>query len=74
MSTLYDRMAKLAAGRQYGDRDGLADSLLVWVERLSKDKGFPWPGTGLLADLKAAAAVINGEPEEPKKQDLEYDL
>jgi len=56
----------------YGSRDGLSDRLMDWVERLSKDKLLPWPGSGLLEDLKTAAAVIDGKPEQPKA--LEFDL
>lgn len=58
--------------RAYGDRHGLSESLLKWADRLSKDKSFPWPGTGIIADLRTAAAVLNGEPEKPKT--VEYDL
>lgn len=58
--------------RVYGDREGLAESLEEWVDRLSRDKSFVWPGCGILADLKTAAAVIRGEPETKKIQ--EYDL
>jgi len=54
----------------YGSRDGLSDRLLEWVERLSRDKLLPWPGTGLLDDLKTAAAVIDGKSEQPKTLDF----
>lgn len=62
---------------QYGAREGLADRLEKWVETLAKDKSYPWPGTGLIADLKTAAKVIEEFPDHgvrhtPTK--LEFDL
>lgn len=56
----------------YGSRDGLAERLDTWAERLSRDKRFPWEGTGLLKDLQAAAAVIQGKPV--KKSSVTFDL
>jgi len=64
----------------YGSRDGIDRRLDDWAERLAKDKRFPWAGTGLLADLKAAAAEIRGEPDDDdefaafQKPEMEFDL
>jgi len=57
--------------RKYGDREGLPESLEKWAERLSKDKSFPWPGCGIIADLKSAATELRGHPATPK---VEFDL
>lgn len=54
---------------QYGAREGLADRLIDWTERLARDKSFPWTGTGLLADLKAAAEMISGKPAKSEPQE-----
>jgi hypothetical protein len=57
---------------KYGAREGLADRLTEWTERLGKDKYLPWVGLGLVADLKAASAALKGAPE--KSPDMEFDL
>jgi hypothetical protein len=66
---------------QYGSTDGLPDRLLEWVDRLGRDKHFPWVGTGLLADLKTAAAELIRDPRRTQpvpdkiaKKILEFDL
>lgn len=56
----------------YGAREGLADRLEDWIDRLAKDKTLPWPGLGLILDLQTAADTLNGKPEKPKIE--EYDL
>lgn len=71
----------------YGKAEGLADRLEEWVTRISRDKTLPWPGLGIIDDIRAAAATIRGEPlpnpyTNPKKDcsssdkttSLEYDL
>lgn len=57
---------------EFGMRSGLTDRLKEWADRLGRDKSLPWVGLGLIADLEAAAAVLNGEPI-PKKL-VEFDL
>lgn len=67
----------------YGAREGLADRLAQWAEQLSRNKQYPWIGTGIIADLKTAAAALDGRPvkvsePEPEAWEIaaqkEYDL
>lgn len=46
----------------FGKVDGLSARLDKWAADLSKNISYPWVGLGLIADLKAAAAVIDGRP------------
>lgn len=46
----------------YGKTEGLSKRLDKWAADLSKNISYPWVGLGLIADLKAAAAVIDGRP------------
>lgn len=46
----------------FGKVDGLSARLDKWAADLSKSGSYPWVGLGLIADLKAAAAVIDGRP------------
>lgn len=62
----------------FGKEDGLSQRLDKWVTDLSRNHSYPWVGLGLIADLRAAAAVIDGRPipidpyeEQPEP---EYDL
>jgi len=68
---------------KYGAREGLADRLDDWRNRLGKDRSLPWIGLGLIADLQAAADALNGKPAkvaapEPEIEEwektLEFDL
>lgn len=64
--------------RPYGRPEGLADRLAEHAEKLAKDKSTPWLGLGLYDDLRAAAAVLKGQPVphphcEPKPK-MEFDL
>jgi hypothetical protein len=62
---------------KYGTREGLADRLEDWIHRLGTDRSLPWPGSGLLADLQAAADALNGRPAkvaEPELEDWEKSL
>lgn len=63
---------------QYGSPEGISDRLLDWADRLGRDKHFPWAGSGLIADLKTAAAEINRDTRRtqpvPDKSVVEYDL
>lgn len=56
----------------YGQQDGLADRLAEWARRLSTDKTLPWIGTGLIADLNAAAAAVRGEQSGEMLCRIEY--
>jgi hypothetical protein len=40
----------------------LADRLENHAEQLARNKSLPWLGLGLHTDLRAAAAVLRGEP------------
>jgi hypothetical protein len=57
---------------KYGTEEGLADRLDTWADRLGRDKTLPWIGLGIIADLRAAAAKISGQPI--KTPQAEYDL
>jgi hypothetical protein len=56
---------------KYGAREELDDRLEDWIHRLGTDRSLPWPGLGLIADLKTAVEVLRGVPEKPK---VEFDL
>lgn len=67
----------------YGKTEGLSKRLDKWASDLGKNSTYPWVGLGLIADLKAAAAVIDGRPipedpfeekEPPKEPKMEFDL
>jgi len=59
----------------YGKAEGLADRMDKWAERASKDKTLPWIGLGIIADMRAAAATIRGEPlPGSDTEQMEYDL
>lgn len=66
---------------QYGAREGLSDRLREWCDRLGRDRHFPWPGTGLIADLKTAAEQLDEDPRHTRpvpdkiaKKIMEFDL
>ena len=46
----------------FGKAEGLSQRLDKWATDLSLDRAYPWVGLGLIADLRAAAAVIDGRP------------
>ena len=46
----------------FGKAEGLPERLERFASELSKDRRFPWMGTGLIDDLHAAAALIAGRP------------
>lgn len=64
----------------YGKPEGLPERLDRWAADLGNTHKYPWLGLGLIADLKAAAAVIDGRPipaedEEPAPtKSMEFDL
>ena len=68
----------------HGKAAGLSERLLKFSDALSKHRSYPWLGTGIIDDLRAAAAVIDGraipptmlEELEAEQQTLklEYDL
>jgi len=59
----------------------LGKRLAYWAHQLRCNKSYPWVGTGLIADLEAAAQAQGAQlmtapvakPEEPAKV-VEYDL
>ena len=67
-----------------GKAAGLSERLLRFADTLSKNKSYPWLGTGIIDDLRAAAAVIDGRAVPPTMLEemeagqpslkLEYDL
>lgn len=64
----------------HGKAAGLSDRLLKFAENLATDKSIRWFGTGIIDDLRAAAAAIDGRPlpltmdEQMEAEKLEYDL
>jgi hypothetical protein len=70
----------------FGKEEGLSKRLDKWATDLSRQQTYPWVGLGLIADLRAAAAVIDGRPipvdpneglpedTEPAPSSPEYDL
>lgn len=67
----------------YGKTEGLSKRLDKWASDLGKNSTYPWVGLGLIADLKAAAAVIDGRPIPDEDQEpapktpepkMEFDL
>lgn len=67
----------------FGKEEGLSARLEKWANDLGKNRSYPWVGLGLIEDLRAAAAVLDGRPipidpykgmpdDEPITQ--EYDL
>lgn len=46
--------------RNFGFPEGIGKRLAYWANQLSRDKGYPWVGTGLIDDLKCAAK-LHGE-------------
>lgn len=65
---------------QYGKAAGLAERLEKFAEVLSQDCKYPWQGTGLIDDLRCAAALISGQPIPPTMDEeltgaqMEWDL
>lgn len=66
----------------HGRSPGISNRLRAFANGLCTDRKYPWMGTGLVDDLRAAAALIDGVPL-PKTLDeveaaetaaLEYDL
>ena len=49
----------------HGKAAGLSERLLKFADTLSKNKSYPWIGTGIIDDLRAAAAVIDGRTVPP---------
>ncbi len=43
----------------FGKPTGLKRRLLEHVERMGRDRNLPWLGTGIIEDLKLAAAILN---------------
>lgn len=43
----------------YGKPAGLARRLAEWADRMGTDRSLPWAGTGIIEDLKLAAAALN---------------
>lgn len=60
--------------RPYGKAEGLADRLEEHAQRLATDKSTPWLGLGLYDDLRAAIAVLKGQPVPPPAPKMEFDL
>lgn len=46
----------------FGKEEGLSKRLDKWATDLGRQQTYPWVGLGLIADLRAAAAVIDGRP------------
>lgn len=42
----------------FGNPVGLAERMAIWGEGLARDRGLPWVGLGLHADIVAAGAAL----------------
>ena len=64
----------------HGKAAGLSERLLKFADTLSKNKSYPWLGLGLIDDLRAAAAIVEGKEPPPTldeidaAEQLEWDL
>ncbi len=65
----------------HGKAAGLSDRLCKFADTLANDKRYPWAGLGLIDDLRAAAAVIDGRAIPPTmleeleaEEQMEWDL
>jgi hypothetical protein len=63
----------------HGKAAGLSGRLHRFADALCTDRKYPWMGTGIVDDLRAAAATIDGQPlpktlDEVEAAALEYDL
>lgn len=58
----------------HGKAEGLPGRLEKWADDLSKDTRYPWAGLGIIADLKAAAAMLSGKPVPAEKSEKVFDL
>jgi len=52
----------MTADRRFGIPDGLGRRMNTWANQLSRDKSYPWVGTGLIDDLKCAARELGAPP------------
>lgn len=48
----------------YGVPEGLERRLAQWANQLSRDKTYPWVGSGLIDDLKLASTTLGAPPFE----------
>jgi len=70
--------------RNFGVPDGIGPRLAYWANQLSRDRTYPWVGTGLIDDLKCAAKLHGADtdalypdqfvPPKPPPPAPEYDL
>lgn len=47
----------------FGDEKNIEKRLATWASQLSKDRKYPWVGTGLIDDLKCAAKLLGADPD-----------
>lgn len=57
--------------RQFGKPENIGKRLAYWANQLSRDKSYPWVGTGLIDDLKCAAGLHGADFD--KLYPLEFD-
>lgn len=55
----------------HGKAAGLSKRLLKFAETLASDKRYPWLGLGLIDDLRAAAAIVEGKEPPPTLDEIE---
>lgn len=60
--------------QKYGVRDGLPERLREWALQLGRDKKYPWIGTGIIDDLRAAADTIDGKPAAPEPEPEAWEI
>jgi hypothetical protein len=49
------------AERQFGIPQGIEKRLAYWANQLSRNKSYPWVGTGIIDDLKCASKLLGAE-------------
>lgn len=62
----------MSKDRQFGIPEGLGRRLNTWANQLATDKRYPWVGTGLIDDLKAAAQIVGAPKFEEMFPPVDY--
>lgn len=60
----------------HGKAEGLGERLQKFSDQLATDRNIPFAGLGIIEDLRAAAALLEGRPlpKTSSAEELEYDL
>ena len=55
----------------HGKAAGLSERLLKFADTFASDKCYTWLGLGLIDDLRAAAAIVEGKDPPPTLDEIE---